>query len=144
MRNTNIGSISSGKDLIPDFVWELEHQTPTRRDHWKMALEIRKRMETDDYYQSEDASRDLESLSNALDEYSPEYFYFGSNLGDGADYGWWLIENFESEFDGLTVDDLAEVPRDYYGEVLVVSDHGNMTLYRRARNNRLVELWAVV
>ena len=147
-RNTNIGSISSGtmrkEDLIPTFLYELRNRKPLRREHRTLAREIEERIELEDYYESEESTYDLESLFDALGEYSPEYFYFGSHPGDGSDYGWWLSESFEDDFDGLKVSDLSEVPSDHCGEILVVNDHGNMTLHVRSRNNRMREIWAVV
>jgi hypothetical protein len=143
----NIGSVSHAtmrhEDLIPSFLWELEHQTPTKRAHLKLAREIRKRMDADDYFESEDSDFDLEALFDALDAYAPAYFYFGSHPGDGADYGYWLSDSFQEDFDGLKVSDTSEIPRGYSGEVLHVNDHGNMTLYKYARG-RSTELWAIV
>ena len=147
-KKINIGSVSSGtmrpEDLIPDFMWELRHQAPCKREHRALLTEIKSRMEADDYYESEESGWDLESLFDALDDYTPPYFYFGAHPGDGADYGYWLSESFEDDFDGLKVSDTADIPSTYYGEVLVVNDHGNMTLYRRAYNRRLVVLWELV
>ena len=97
-----------------------------------------------DYFDGDDASEDLQELFDALHCYSPEGFYFGSHPGDGADYGWWLSESFTEDFDGLRVDDLSDVPRDYFGSILLVNDHGNLSLYTRARNYRLTEQWSIV
>jgi hypothetical protein len=131
-------------DLIPSFLWELEHQQRRTRADYNLCRSINARMNGDDYYESEDADYDLEALFDALDNYAPNYFYFGSHPGDGADYGWWLSETFEEDFDGLRVSDLSEVPTGYAGGVLVVSDHGNMTLYAYHRNHSITELWALV
>ena len=145
----NIGSVSTAtmreEDLIPSFLWELKHMTPLKREHRALIREIESRMESADYYESEDAGYDLnENLFPALDEYALPYFYFGSHPGDGADYGYWLSESFENDFEGLKVNDLSEVPSNYYGEVLNVNDHGNMTLYVRSRNNHLRQVWGLV
>src|SRR4029077_14690750 len=126
VRNHNIGSVSSGtmrpEDLIPSFLWTLQHQKPLRREHGKFCTAINKRMDTTDYFDGDDASEDLQELFDALDCYSPQGFYFGSHPGDGADYGWWLSESFTEDFDGLRVDDLSDVPRDYFGSILLVND----------------------
>lgn len=154
--NYPIGSVSSRtmreEDLIPDFCWELKNlarQTgilnrKTRTGHLKLVREIKKRMESEDYFESEDASFDLnENLFDALNEYAGPYFYFGSHPGDGADYGFWLSEGFEDDFDGIKVDDSSEIPAKYRGEVLIVNNHGNMTLaVKTSRNLRVV--WAIV
>lgn len=154
-KKQNIGSVSHAtmrpEDLIPSFIWELEHQTPTKRAHLKLIREIESRMleengsgENDEsYFDSEDCQYDLESLFDALDEYAPPYFYFGAHPGDGSDYGFWLSESFQEDFDGLKVSDTSEVPKGFTGEVLHVSDHGNMTLYAYSRG-RSRELWGIV
>ena len=49
---------------------------------------------------------------------------------------------FEEDFDGLRVSDLCEVPAGYSGEVLLVNDHGNMSLYAYSRG-RGRELWGI-
>ena len=148
MRNHNIGSVSSGtmrpEDLIPSFLYTLQHQKPLRREHRKLVTAITKAMEADGYFDSDDCSDDLDGLFTALDEYSPEGFYFGAHCGDGADYGWWLSESFTEDFDGLRVDDLSQVPRSYVGAILLVNDHGNTSLYVKARNHRLTECWSIV
>ena len=108
-------------------------------------------MKADDYYESfrKQCScgvsvYDLESLFDALGEYAPEGFYFGAHPGDGCDYGYWLSEEFTAEFDGLKVQDLSEVPTGYAGEVLVVNDHGNTSLYSYHRNHSYTVLWEIV
>ena len=149
MKNTNIGSVSSDtmrpEDLIPSFLWELKRQKPLKKAHRALIKDIEERMEADDYYESEDSEYDLnESLFDALDEYAPAYFYFGAHPSDGADFGFWLREDFEQEFDGPKVSSSDELPKDYFGEFLIVNDHGNMTLMVRHRNYRVTEIWAVV
>ena len=165
MRNHNIGSVSSGtmraEDLIPAFLSELRSQKPLRREHRKLVREITQRMDADythdgcglwncgmnqdaeNYFGTEDADYDLESLFDALNEYAPAYFYFGAHCGDGSDFGYWLSEGFADDFDGLKVSDTSEVPRGYSGEVLHVNDHGNCTLYAYSRG-RGREVWAIV
>jgi len=101
----------------------------------------------EDYFRSDQCEYDLEWLFDALQEYASAYFYFGAHPGNGSDYGYWLSEEFGQDFvddGGLKVSDISEIPANHEGEVLEVNDHGNMTLYRRARNHRLYELWSVV
>jgi hypothetical protein len=161
-KRINMGSVSTAtmrpEDLIPRFVSELESQRPLKREHGKLAREIRQRLDADDvsescangdhesYYSSDDADFDLESLFDALNQYCLPYFYFGAHEGDGSDYGYWLPTDFDDQFEadgGLKVNDLADVPRAYTGEVLLVNDHGNCSLYRYSRG-RHWEVWSVV
>lgn len=158
----NLGSVSSGnmnpEYLIPVLLSELESQKPLHRPHRKLAREINQRIgasETidaesgqarDNYYESDDADYDLEALFEALGEYCLPYFYFGAHPGDGADYGYWLSEDFRESFEydgGLVVNHTSEIPTGYTGEVLHVNDHGNMTLYYCSRGKRR-EVWAIV
>jgi hypothetical protein len=147
----NIGSVSCGtmreEDLIPCFLRELESQRPLKRAHRKLIREIKRRMQAEDYYGSDDAGYDLnDELFDALNEYCLPYFYFGSHPGDSADYGYWLSEDFQEQFKddgGLIVADTSDVPRNYSGEVLLVNDHGNMTLFTYSRGKSREE-WAIV
>lgn len=144
----NIGSVSTAtmrsEDLIPAFIDALRAQKPLHRKHRALIRDIESRMGKPGYYDSEDAAYDLnESLFDALDEYAMPYMYFGSHPGDGSDYGFWLAEYFEDEFDGLKVNDISQVPRGYTGEVLHVNDHGNVTLYAYSRG-RGWEVWTFV
>ena len=146
-----MGSISHGtmrnEDLIPEFVSMLEQFAKKAKNMHHLALckEISARMEEDGYFVSEDADYDLnEDLFNALNDYAAPYFYFGSHPGDGSDYGFWLDEDMEDHFDGIKVADLSEVPKDYAGEILMVNDHGNTSLYVKARTQEPREVWALV
>jgi hypothetical protein len=142
----SIGTVSHAtmrtEDLIPSFLWEAKHLRLTKAER-KSISGIAKSMGASDYYESENADYDLEDLFNILDNHALPYFYFGAHPGDGSDYGWWLTEQFEEDFDGLKVNDLSEVPTGHTGEVLLVNDHGNMTLYSASRG-RLHEVWGIV
>ena len=171
-----IGSISSGtmrpEDLIPTFCAELESlakrpgivSAKGRKVHLKLVREIKTRIEQSDvlhtnpegfdgplseedtYYESDDCHYDLESLFDALGEYSGPYFYFGAHPGDGADYGFWLSEGWEQDAednDIPIVNDASELPAKYRGEWFEVSDHGNVSLMvTTSRATR--EIWSLV
>jgi len=148
-RRYPIGSISEGtmrpEDLIPEFLSELRYRMRERRikGHAALYREIDKRSDAEGYYETEEADWDLEALFDALGEYAGPYFYFGAHPGDGADYGFWLSEGFDEDFDGLKVNDLSDVPAGYRGEVLEINDHGNMTLYVKT-SRAMHEVWAIV
>lgn len=165
-KRSNIGTIITGTladyELAEAFASELLAQRPCRRAHRKLANDVLRKLaanesannnEMDEHHGTEDAvdtyhlsdefQEDIGALEDALQEYAPAYFYFGSHHGDGADIGYWLPLSFESDFDGLKVSDLSEVPPAYTGEVLQVNDHGNLTLYAYSRGRRR-EIWGVV
>lgn len=134
------GSISHGtmraEDLCDTFAWELS--TLARR-----AGRIREFSELIKDARTKPDDDVVNDLVDALQEFAPPYGYFGAHPGDGSDYGFWMYEDMQSDFDGLQVSDTSEVPRGHSGEVLHVNDHGNMTLYRYARG-RAYEVWGIV
>lgn len=139
-----IGSVISATlreaDLIPAFCEELRYLGHRS----KTLTQIEKDSRKEDYFNDYDAcTLDIESLVEMLNEHALPYFYFGSYRGDGSDFGFWLSEDFEFDYGGLKVDDLADVPSNYVGEVLEVNDHGNTTLYWKNRRG-FRELWSVV
>ena len=148
MTSYRFGTVSNAtmrpEDLIPAFLDELRSKRPLTRSHRKIASDIHRRMQKRGYWDSEDVGYDLENLFDLLDVYAAPYFYFGAHPGDGSDYGYWLAEDWEENFDGIKIGDLADLPSRYVGEVLVVNDHGNMTLYNRSRNGRIREIWGIV
>lgn len=156
-----IGSVSHAtmrtEDLIPIFVETLDDlkqaeslsDSPDKERYARLdniLSEIEQRMEREDYYNSEDAGCDLETLFEALNEYSPPFCFFGSHEGDGSDYGFWLspdaIEEAIHDGEIVKVDAGDEWPDGMSADcVLETNDHGNLTLYdARARR----ELWSVV
>ncbi len=166
----NLGSVSSAtmraEDLIPCFVGVLDDireniaapgpttepsaeteerkQTVSRLDDILGAIE--QRMRAEDYYESESADYDLEDLFTALEEFAPPYCYFGTNEGDGADYGFWIAwDSLEDDCrygDVLKIPSGDEWPEDLEGAeyVLEVNDHGNAMLYATDHT----EVWSCV
>ena len=157
-RTLELGSYSSGTmrsgDLIPAFLSAAEGLRLSRADR-QTINRIRKASEAtdeDSAYWEEDADEDLSELFDLLDRYCPDYCSFGAHPGDGADYGVWVCEELlsatrQGSYDGdvyrvKSGGGLYLIPAEY-GHALVVSDHGNATLYRRA-GRRWVECWAIV
>lgn len=155
------------EDLIPAFLSQLEHELKygprqdraTRKAHAALLRAIYGRL-SHAYYETEDADEDVIALSDALEAYAAPYFYFGTHPGDGSDYGFWLSESWDEDFEqpeqlspqgpspeyphpSIKVSDLSEVPKWFRGEVAVVNDHGNVSLYvKTARTLR--EVWGIV
>lgn len=161
MRFASFGSVSSGtmrdEDLLSSFADELDYQLSRqskrfpRKAHRALIREARRTLHnlTEGTHAQADKAQEVASevvaeLMDALCEFAPPYAYFGAHDGDGADYGFWLIADWECSFDGLQVADTSEVPRDYRGEVMHVNDHGNMTLYVSNGRGKLREVWGLV
>lgn len=101
------GSVSHGtmrsEDLIPCFVGVLDALREERSlstdgnadRHGKeddQLGSIERRQQEEGYYDSEEATWDLEWLFDQLEEYSPDGHRFGAHEGDGSDYGYWPCE----------------------------------------------------
>jgi hypothetical protein len=146
-----IGSISHGTmletDLVPDFMSMLETVDKKRACKLRRAFPKVFRM-LDGIkvrnYSEEDYNEDIRTLCweyifDALNDYTPVYCYFGSHMGDGSDYGVWICnESIETDIhDGIlfSVEDLSEVDDKVKNDliipksVILVNDHGNMTLF---------------
>jgi len=144
MTNTpfQLGSISSGtlrpEDLIPAFAAVLDPNSEPA---------TRAKAYDPETTSAEEAERLLEDLENALSDMAPDYCYFGTTAGDGANFGFWLDDDVIREDlhfnDLLRVSDLSEVPDDRNGPVLLINDHGNMTLYAVV-DGVTTEIWSVV
>lgn len=156
----DFGSVSSAtmrpEDLIPTFLDALDDEKERRSLHTgcedfkddfgrldSLMGDIERRIESVDYYESEQPVWDIETLADELNEFAPPYAHFGSHPGNGSDYGFWLLDDIAEDFDGLSVADTSDVPDDYRGEVLHSNDHGNLTLYV-ADEDGLHEVWAIV
>jgi hypothetical protein len=97
--------------------------------------------------QVEEAESILEEMFDLLNDAAPPYGYFGAHPGDGADYGFWLSESFEQDIldnGGVKLNAGDDIPKEHFGEVLFVTDHGNCTFGYQSRNHRFVEVWSVV
>ena len=151
------GSISTGTmrydDLLPTFADELERlnklaKTGIAGGNTNAIEDARKVTDFD----SEETQWTMDELFDYLNDYAPPYAYFGAHPGDGSDYGFWLSEDVQQEVtdNGGTIGDETPDNNTESGECLVISDHGNMTLYGWQPNaNRITgshwqEVWAIV
>lgn len=46
----------------------------------------------DDSWWQDDGQYVLQELFEVMNSYAPEGYYFGTHIGDGADFGYWKIE----------------------------------------------------
>lgn len=147
----DLGSVSSGTMLTDDL---LSAFAPLCKEYGgrkgqKLAREADNLPSSDDRTpeQVEEADGILEDMFDLLQEVAPPRCTFGAHEGDGADFGFWpLLDSLEEDAqtgDVLKVGDTSEVPAGYVGEVMQVSDHGNVTLYWHNRRG-FRELWSVV
>lgn len=168
-----LGTISEGtlrpEDLIPAYLDALDGIRLTKAERAtvrtvRARYEKAEQSDTQDgestsYYADENSSFDIDDLTQILDSHCPDYTYFGSLEGDGACFGVWAsIESLEEDSrfgdngvvkidagDAFPVysRDTKEHPSQKANYVMSVTDHGNVTLYRRA-GNRWIEVWSVV
>ena len=162
MRYADFGSVSSGtmrsEDLLESFASELDFQLSRQPRSFKRAPyrklireanQCQRRLNGEGTHAQQQEAEEYASeivceLMDSLSEFAPPLAYFGSHPGDGADYGFWLNEDFQRDFDGLQVADTGDIPRDYRGEVLHINERGNATLYAAMSRGKLKEIWAVV
>jgi hypothetical protein len=128
------------EDLIPTFLYELKKHTD----------------EIPQFENGDDVQEYIIELIDALNDCAPSYCYFGTHIGDGSDFGFWIDhESIECNLvDGtLTIESCngykttlvgAESIDDEF-QYLHVNDHGNMTLYQRDNlDEEFTEVWAIV
>jgi hypothetical protein len=88
-----LGSVSTGtlraQDLLEAFLWEAERLQLTRAER-ATARGIRRRYDAadeDSAYWDDESADDVQELTQILESHCPDYCYFGSHPGDGADFG---------------------------------------------------------
>jgi len=137
MKNASIGSISHGTlvpdDLIDAFITELEYQIGRNKDSddpgmstvmatLATAMSFREIGVSD----PDAKSAVIEDLLDALQYFAPPYCYFGSNEGDGSDFGYWPIMDAINELPRVEDSDGAKALGE---DAVFVNDHGNVTVY---------------
>lgn len=175
-----IGTISSGtlrmEDLIPALAGELDglRLTRTERKTVREALAWDGDAADDDEVTDDEGSTAGEraewlydELTQIADSHVPDYCYFGSTDGDGAEIGVWPVselftDTHQGGYDGsiyrlkesnyptsrfadeaCDVYSGAEYVPPMFSHALRVNDHGNATLYRRS-GRTWKEVWSVV
>lgn len=146
-----IGGTHRLADLVPCFAEVLEKLARKNGviDRHAELLSRARQIIRDKNWDGEDAFAVHDELVEALDDYAPPYARFSAHEGDGASFGFWLddIESIKvvitDLMSGMVVGDLSEVPESFNGEVLVINDHGNVSLYVSARG-KFRCIWSVV
>lgn len=146
------------EDLIPAYLDALEGLRLSKAEratvrHCRHDWDTLDSETTADY--DEQIGYVLDELTMVLESHVPDYCYFGST--DGACFGVWpsreVFEDYsQGGYDGCIYrcTEAFQMPRDVkpsilkpYSHFLSVTDHGNVTLYRRS-GNRWIEVWSVV
>ena len=148
-----LGTISEGtlrpEDLIPAYLDALagirltsaeRKETRIIQAHVDRDYEY---PETEDWDADEAKDWDLEALQDILSNHTPDYAYFGSLEGDGACFGVWASIDQLTDNGIERGDTLPAANNRAALHFAHVTDHGNVTLYRRA-GNRWIEVWSVV
>lgn len=138
------------EDLISAFSYELRQLMKTcrvaRGDRKRFTRLLRDcdSFEPDKY--PECASEMVAELFDALQTFAPPYTYFGSNEGDGADYGFWPSMDGPGEMNDLPRlnADVAHLDQYWGKDVLLVNDHGNVECGRYDKSGRFHGYWSCV
>jgi len=163
MTQFQLGSISHGtlrtQDLLPAFLEtltarggkvpdDLECGTHIEYLNWP-SLDTTACDDDDEFWASEEASWDMEALTDALQTLCPPFVYFGTLEGDGSDFGFWPdMERIQETLTAATAGHTLTLPRNGEwewqlgdeGVIIHTSDHGNVTVMDMERN----VIWSVV
>ncbi len=145
------------EDLIPALLSTLEDLRLTRAERIELReVQSHQDRETEpndqDWDAAEERQYDYEALCSIADAHCPDYCYFGSTDGDGAEIGVWpSLDQLEEdsrevcEPDGVLKMPAGDPfpPTKSCAYVYEVNDHGNATLYRRA-GRQWREVWSIV
>ena len=170
MKLANIGSISHATlrsiDLLNAFAHELEWQIRRNGEHFSRPENFTERDRLNAIAESAwecfDESGDNldvakeesgevdeiinETLPDALQTFCLPYFYFGTNPGDGSDFGFWPIDvgHLKDLVEFCSSKDQEYPSADFRGEWLHVNERGNCTLYVREGESLDREVWPLV
>lgn len=144
----SIGSISHGtlqaEDLIAAMYTEAMRILP--KDNYQLRNQVNEIIA--ELYLGEIEEVDAQMmLEDFLSTEAPPFVFFGSHPGDGSDIGYWpdfdALDDAVHAREVLKVDDLSSVPPEYTGQVMIVNDHGNVTL-GNMYDGRFTEIWSCV
>lgn len=141
----DIGSISHGTLRPQDLSSAILDVWPEEEKGTKLHKELQ------DISRSEMCAEEI--ISDAIDtlqEYAPAFCYVGMHEGDGSDLGVWpdfdAIDWAEREGDLVKISDLSELDgrEDVPEYAALITDHGNVTIYKLKREIVAESLWAIV
>lgn len=98
IRGTVIHGTLRPQDLIPAFLATLRKVAPAEYEQLvftpfgPIPAHVKDEGDASAWWASEEAGHLLEHLFDILDQYAPPGHYFGAHPGDGADFGFWQLE----------------------------------------------------
>lgn len=146
-----IGTVSEGtlrsEDMLSSFFDAYKLVDGVKARKWERDNVNVDMLACDDVYTY--LSELVDDLQDILGEYVPDYCYFGNTEGDGADFGCGIdtraIDDAVHDGTMVKLDDTAKyVWSCEVDHVLLVNDHGNMTMFRVDHHKKLRECWACV
>lgn len=149
MKEGTLGSVIHGtlraEDIIPALVEKLE-ELDDNNNFTNIIANAKRIIGLGQWDWTEEVAEAQDELCRALQDAAPAYCYFGTNEGDGSDFGFWIDYNRidEEVEDGalLRVRDLADIPKGCKSTVIFVNDHGNISCYEPHWEMR--ESWSTV
>ena len=145
------------QDLVPAFLERLHSLEPETHASLLANFRCVALSDDDSWWESEDCAHFLnEDLFDALNNCAPDYVYFGSHEGDGADFGFWICwdhigEDIES---GELIESISilDLPDDHTGNWLNVKNKhsvlngGTVSLMNRNAHKKWESktIWTVV
>ena len=73
----------------------------------------------------EGAADIVNDLIDALNEYAPSHTYFGAIEGDGSDFGWWGVTEYDCETVRIDDENVIDIECNIH---IHTHDHGNTTV----------------
>ena len=99
-----IGTVSAGtlrdKDLAPAF---FQYATSIGAAVGAREAEAVQAV-IDGTYEDGDPAEVIAGLMDAINDELPDYLYFGSHEGDGADFGVWIVDGLDEDFVAAMLD----------------------------------------
>lgn len=132
--------------LLKAMILELDYVVPEKFRSNYEDLQDRVRQAVDNYApNNKDEHKELldleDELVTALNDNAPPYLIF--SLNSVGRWGWQIDEWALECANVLRVSDLSQVDEDYRGEVILVNDHGNTSLFVKDEEG-FKEIWAAV